>query len=635
MRFRTKRLDARQATPVLARAFGDGVALTALAEEIKKDEEAAAAATPEADKPPAEVPKVKWINVAIEGEYAGHPDGEFTLDRKTFQGFVDELHRDPRYKAGADGVGVAKTIPFDFEHASEMDPREGSIAQSGAPAPAWVYDLQIRDGEDGKAQLWALVWLGEKIRAYIKNEEYRHVSIAFSLEAKDPKSAAVVGPRISSIAFTNHPFLRDTLPLAASNRGLRQAEPATSLRWYDAAGSVEDGLKYTRQCLGLGPTADSAEIKAEIAKLAAIAADPEAAKATNPGVNVGEVFGDLRVIWGLTLTATVADVVAEIDKGVAAMGVAVAAQSATAAAVSNAAAAAPPLVPAPNQLSSQPSPESGASQENAIMGLSATNVAIVKCLRANKYRTERMLADDADVEGAVEDMTKDIAKLNAVLSALGVENAEAALAAIPSLKNALTQLSQVQAQLNEALAMQAEAEVGAAAADVSAAVAAKNWDPSTGDALKVQRDSMIAAEVALAEAAAKAASPNGSASPKQLFDARAAGRRKFLSQYGVAPEAQEKLLKNIAVAAGTQIPVPEMHALRSGGVTVAPTVLTARTQIDLRGVEGRNTFERLCSYVKAQKGNENLDWNALCRKASELGRDPKFEIVDPAKSSAA
>ncbi|HET9933716.1 MAG TPA: phage protease, partial [Polyangiaceae bacterium] len=130
-------------------------------------------------------------------------------------------HAHPQFHAGPDGVGDKPTIPFDYEHASELSATEGSIPTSGAPAPAWVLDLEVRDGSNGP-ELWALAALGDQIRQQIAANEYRFTSIAFTLDGTDGVSGASVGPMLTSIAFTNHPFLRGLKPLqiAASARGL-------------------------------------------------------------------------------------------------------------------------------------------------------------------------------------------------------------------------------------------------------------------------------------------------------------------------------------------------------------------------------------------------------------------------------
>jgi hypothetical protein len=164
------------------------------------------------DDDQTKVPKYKWLHVASEGEFAGHADGAFKLDREVFTEFIKNFRADPRFKSGK---GV---IPFDFEHASEMAPTSGSIPQKGAVAAGWVIDLAVREGPGGEVQLWAYAKLGDEIRGYIANDEYRHVSIAFSLDGSDPMTGRSIGPLLTSIAFTNHPFLRGLTPIAAKRK---------------------------------------------------------------------------------------------------------------------------------------------------------------------------------------------------------------------------------------------------------------------------------------------------------------------------------------------------------------------------------------------------------------------------------
>jgi Mu-like prophage I protein len=181
-----------------------------------------------------EVPKYKWIHVASEGLYRGHWQGAFELTREVFQAFVANLRAHPQFRAGArklgetevEGVGVRDVIQFDYEHASEMEATRGSIPQLGAPAPAWVQDVEVRSSADGRAELWALANLGEQIRGQIQRNEYRFVSIAFDIEHPHWQTGEDQGPTLTSIAFTNHPFLIDLESYAAANRrpGAQQAD---------------------------------------------------------------------------------------------------------------------------------------------------------------------------------------------------------------------------------------------------------------------------------------------------------------------------------------------------------------------------------------------------------------------------
>jgi hypothetical protein len=171
------------------------------------------------------VPQYKWIHCANEGLYRGHHQGEFNLTRAVFEQFVTNFRSHPQYRAGnldLEGKtytgGVRSVIQFDYEHASEMPSWEGSIPSTGAPAPAWVLDVELRQGADGKTQLWAFGKLGDQIRGQIQREEILFVSIAFTLSGVHWINGMPIGAVLTSIAFTNHPFMLDLEPLAAANR---------------------------------------------------------------------------------------------------------------------------------------------------------------------------------------------------------------------------------------------------------------------------------------------------------------------------------------------------------------------------------------------------------------------------------
>lgn len=174
----------------------------------------------------AEIPRYKWIHCANEGLYRGHHQGEFDLTPAVFESFVKNLREHPQYRAGslnlANGVtytgGTEPVLQFDYEHASECPPWEGEIPKSGAPACAWVLDLELRRGADGKAQLWAFAELLDTLREQIRLRQQRWVSIAFALQSTHWITKAPMGPCLTSIAITNHPFMLDLLPLAASRR---------------------------------------------------------------------------------------------------------------------------------------------------------------------------------------------------------------------------------------------------------------------------------------------------------------------------------------------------------------------------------------------------------------------------------
>jgi hypothetical protein len=203
-----------------------------------------------------DIPRFKWIHCATEGHYKGHHQGGFDFTPEVFATFVKNFRASPQYKQGklelggqSITVGTEPVIQFDYEHASEMPPWEGTIPEKGAPAPAWVVDVATRLS-DGKAQLWALADLGDdldstSIRHYIATRKYRWVSIAFTLAAVHWITAEPIGPLLTSIAFTNHPFMIDLEPLAAANRVTSQPARAVARSASDSSGA-HDGTQSSR-----------------------------------------------------------------------------------------------------------------------------------------------------------------------------------------------------------------------------------------------------------------------------------------------------------------------------------------------------------------------------------------------------
>ncbi len=161
-----------------------------------------------------------WNQVALQGDYKGHPQGSFALNAKTFGEIVDNFRTHPSYAKDATGVGCADVIAWDFHHASEGP--ASAIADRGAPAQGWVQELEIRKGPKG-LELWALTrWL-DTARTYIRTGAYKWASISFWPNSKDGKTGRTIGTYLSSIALTNDPFIQGMQPLAAERTGL----PAT------------------------------------------------------------------------------------------------------------------------------------------------------------------------------------------------------------------------------------------------------------------------------------------------------------------------------------------------------------------------------------------------------------------------
>jgi len=253
-------------------------------------------------------PAFKWLHVANTGTYKGHHQGEFTLDGDSFAQMLanfraDPKYGDPRFTVGPvtlDGVAYAgntsKVVQFDYEHASEMPPFEGSIPVSGAPAIGWVLELEVRKGDDGRGELWALAKLGDQIRRQIDADEYNSVSIAWNPAGVHWITGKPIGAVLTSIAFTNHPFIRDLLPLAAANRAAGLG-PAGSVQIRAQSSEAHAGAPSTQ---GIAMTALSADLRSTLCRLYALT--PEAADgsviraAENASTSAAELAGLLKAL---------------------------------------------------------------------------------------------------------------------------------------------------------------------------------------------------------------------------------------------------------------------------------------------------------------------------------------------------
>lgn len=145
-----------------------------------------------------------WIQLAMAGRFEGHPAAKFEFNASVFDSIIRNFQT----------VDLGQ-VAFDFEHASEQPPSEGDIGVSGAPAQGWIRKLENRGNS-----LWGLVdWL-EPARTYIREGKYKYVSPAIRWKAVNPRTGEAIGPRMSSAALTNKPFLRGMSAVTASDQNM-------------------------------------------------------------------------------------------------------------------------------------------------------------------------------------------------------------------------------------------------------------------------------------------------------------------------------------------------------------------------------------------------------------------------------
>lgn len=459
--------------------------------------------------PPAQlvVPRFKWVHCCNEGEYRGHHQGPFEMTRAVFEAFVRNFRAHPQFRAGTmelDGGrgtykgGVEPVLQYDYEHASECPPWEGTIPASGAPACAWVLDLEIRNRPDGKASLWAFTELLDELRAQIAARKQRWVSIAFTLNGLHWITREELGPMLTSIAITNHPFMLDLEPLAAANR--RTSQPAR-------------------------------------------AAVPSSGKPT------------------------------EAPDG---------------------------------------------QREPTRTGAPMDDKLRERICRSLKIQT---LADDSAVGAAVEEAVTGNGSLKSLLEALGVGKVDEALAAIPELRSAREKLAGLLSELDALLAQEVAADAGVAKVDVAAAMkAGKLTGTGAEDALHVVRKSMVDAE--LTKLGKK---PGEVFTLSERRKAVEAGRKAFLTKYGVAAAEQAHLTTNIVAGpGGLQLSAPTTSSPTPLPIEPRPT--SDKPVVDLRNVPGPNPTIRYANHLSAtDKAFAQLPYDQKIRRVAAL--KPTVELL--------
>lgn len=264
----------------------------------------------------AEAPAAKWVQIGYEGHFEGHVIGPFDLTRAKFEEAVANFRKHPAYKQGATmasadqiNAGNYDVVPWDFHHASEQAPTSGTIPTEGAPAQGWALELEVRNGPDGKAQLWSFTRFLEPLKGYMLAGKYKWCSMTLYLEATHPTTGKKIGAYLSSVAATNDPFLQGMVPLAASRQGPKVQAGHYYYDPYNQPCTPEDAVEQIRNMLKLPETTGIADLRAELQKVQAWAAGTEAAP---PGVEVDDLVGVLRRMINLPLTATSENVFASV-----------------------------------------------------------------------------------------------------------------------------------------------------------------------------------------------------------------------------------------------------------------------------------------------------------------------------------
>lgn len=531
-------------------------------------------ATP--DGLPEDAPR--WVQIATEGDYPGYRNGEqpFSLTRATFQQVIDNLHANPSYRAGPDGVGEANVVPWDFHHASELYPADGSIPTVGAPAQAWTCELEIRDSAEGKAELWGLTRFLDLARGYIRAGQYQWASVSITFNTIDPASARNVGAVLTSVAMTNNPIVRGMQKLVASS-GAAQVD--ASYYWMDPAEDSEEALEKIKDLLGLPKTADLGSLTGELAKLRQWSTPGMAPV----GVDVDDLLGAMRRLFNLPALSTIDDVLAEADKMIAGLVQGQAGQPAASAAATAAMALERTddmelLKILASQLGVR---ESDDAVKTAVATL-ATLQGSMKSLLGTDSDAPKVLLDAAEKAVGAR------LKLTALLKALGVENADAAVEQVATLMSQAKELAKVMPELKSLQARVKEMDDAQASADVDAVIASRQWDPSLKDALLLSYQ---------------------------------ADPAKFREKYPLPDKGNEHLLSSVVV----NPPKPQPNIQPTPRPT--QTLLADQAVVNLSIYPGSNPTEKAMEYLKATiPGASKWTHDKLWVSACELKKQPNVVI---------
>lgn len=145
---------------------------------------------------------IVWAHVAHEGVWKGHPKGPFELTRAHFE------------RAVANHAARETPPKVDFDHETDFRPPGTAL-----PARGWVQQLEVRDGEDGRAELWAEIELGAKAVEAHADGGYRFNSAVFSFDAVDRVTGEPIGFSLMRLALTDDPFIDGQQPIQLSAQG--------------------------------------------------------------------------------------------------------------------------------------------------------------------------------------------------------------------------------------------------------------------------------------------------------------------------------------------------------------------------------------------------------------------------------
>lgn len=440
----------------------------------------------------------KWVEVTREGNFPGYLGGlkPFAFTRADLESMVANIRAHPSFKLDAQGTAIGQVIPWDFNHASEINPAQGDLPVAGAPAQAWTLDLQVRPGADGKAELWALTQFLEPGRTYVQAGQYKWASVAVTFNAIHPESGQNVGAMVTSIAMTNTPFIEGMSELAASRRSNTNGAVAVEARrnFFEAAEDAADAIHMMRDLFGLPETAGAAEVMTQIAIVQGWVTSGTAPLGTDPE----HIIGSLRTILNLPTLTPQVGVLQEAGMSIQAL----IEEQATGVGVPGAPGTGDDgmVPPPPPVAASRQQKQDGAIMEEfikvlaSLLGVRQSEDAVLAAVKDGvQLRSGMVEAFGLNRDGleiilaAGKEGAQAREQLLGLFGALGIEDPDAAADKIAEVMQSAATLKEVMPELEGLRVEKKKMEETVAEADVDAAIAACKLHPSMKGALLLQR----------------------------------------------------------------------------------------------------------------------------------------------------
>lgn len=505
------------------------------------------------------------MQVAYEGDfvYRGKP---IRFDRALFETLIKNFRAHPTFKAAP---GEANVVHFDYEHASEMDPREGSVPLTGVPAPAWALDLDVRDGANG-AELWSLVRLGPTILKQITTDppEYQWTSVAIAPKYLNPNTGEDQGPTLTSIAFTNDPFLQGMVPISIA---------ASMTVWVDKAETPEQAKLGMCEIFGLPIKSEASVIVEHLQRFTAMLTGGVGLE----GVDLESMLGSLRRLFGLPALATREEVLS----------------------AANASLSYDPNV--------SPRANAGTNAE--------TQMELSKKLAA----TFRVNEHDETILAAAEKAQSSLDAMDTLMGMLGAPDFQAAITAAKGLVEKTSGMGEIVAQLAAAMERIGKVESEDADAEAEAVVASRVVRMGlAGNAAKVAADELRPAIVAMRRSCID---KNPAEQERKLAE--------FRKTYPLPEAERALLTRRIfAGPGGAQFGLQADGAGNLRPAPVEPHVTTSNAPRSdgrdpekvamCRDFEGRNETEKAVAYLtKERPGFSHLDRGEQIHRAGEWLRN--------------